>query len=86
MLHTGLCVHACACVHVGARARGRVQAHTYIIALLIQQATRMRHIVTSFVAHRSPLHFSTLSQNRCDFRVKVIEYKMCVFIFSITFV
>jgi hypothetical protein len=41
----------CACVHVGTRARERVHVHT---ALLIQHATRMRHIVTSFVAPRSP--------------------------------
>ena len=37
---------ACACVHV---------------ALLIQHATRIRHIVTSFVAPLAPPHFSTLS-------------------------
>jgi hypothetical protein len=45
-----------ACVHVVTRARGRVHTHT---DLLIQHATRMRHGVTSFVAPRSPLHFST---------------------------
>jgi hypothetical protein len=49
-------------------------------------ATRMRHIVTSFVAPRSPLYFSTLSHKRCDFRKKVIKHKMCVFIFYTTFV
>ena len=48
-------------------------------------ATRMRHIVTSFVAPRSPPHFSTLSHKRYDFRKKVTEHKMCVFILSTTF-
>jgi hypothetical protein len=46
----------------------------------------MRHIVTSFVAPLSPPHFSTLSPTRCDFRKKVAEHKICVLIFSTTFV
>jgi hypothetical protein len=40
------------------------------VALLIQYATRMRHILTSFVAPLSPLYFSTLSHKRYDFRGK----------------
>jgi hypothetical protein len=48
--------------------------------------TRMRHVVTSFVAPRSPLYFSTLSHIWCDFRKNVIEYKMCGLIFSTSFV
>jgi hypothetical protein len=44
------------------------------------------HIVTSFVAPRSPLYFSTLSHKRCNFRNKVTEDKMCVFVLSTTFV
>ena len=61
---------SCACVHV---------------ALLILHATIMRHVVTSFVAFQTPPYFSTLSQKRQDFRGKVAEYKMCVFIFSTHF-
>jgi hypothetical protein len=68
-------------VHVGTRACGHVHAHT---ALLMQHATRMRHIVTSFEAPRSPLYFLTLSHKRCDFRKKFIEHKMCDFSFSTT--
>ena len=64
VLLTGLCVRACmhkrVCVHVGIRARGRV-------SLLIQHATRMRHIVTSFVAPLPPPNISTLSHKGCDF-------------------
>jgi hypothetical protein len=52
--------------------------------MFIQQATRMRHIVTSFVAHLAPSHFSTLSHKRRDYRKKVIEHKMCGLMFSTT--
>jgi hypothetical protein len=56
------------------------------VALLIQHAIRMRHIVTSFVTPLAPPYFSTLSHKRHDFRKKVIEHKMCVLIFCTTFV
>jgi hypothetical protein len=58
------------------------------IALLIQHATLMRHVVMSFAAPRRPPHFSTLSHKRYDFRKKIIEHtsKMRVFIFCTTFV
>ena len=62
---------ACACVHV---------------TLLIQHAIRIRHIVTSLVPPLAPPYFSTLCHKWHDFRKKVIELKMCVLIFSITFV
>jgi hypothetical protein len=80
----------CVCVCTRSRACGRACGHpaawacpcAYVhVAVLIQHATRTRHIVTSFVAPRSSLYFSTLSHKLWDFRKKVIEYKMCVFIF-----
>ena len=46
------------------------------IVLLIQHATRMRHIMTSFVAPLAPTYFSTLSHKRRDFGKKIIEHKM----------
>jgi hypothetical protein len=56
------------------------------VALLIQHATRIRHIVTSFVAPLAPPYFSTLSHLTARFSgKKVTEHKMCVFIFSTAF-
>jgi hypothetical protein len=81
-LITGLCVPVCpCCVHVSTRTRGRVH-----IALLIQHATRMRHIVTSFMAPRSTPYVSTLSHKGYDFWKNIVERKMCVLVFSTTFV
>jgi hypothetical protein len=60
-----------------------VHAH---IALLIQHAMHMRHIVMSFVAPQSPLYFLAVCHKRHNFRKKVIEHKMCVFIFSTIFI
>jgi hypothetical protein len=82
-----VCVCVRACVYVGTGRVGvcmHISAH---IALLIQHATSMRHVVTSFVAPWSPLYFST-SHKRCDFRKKkkVVERKMCVLIFCTNFV
>jgi hypothetical protein len=57
-----------------------------LVAMLIQHATRMRHIVTSFVAVLAPPYFSTLSHKRQDLREKGNEHKMCVLILSTTFV
>jgi hypothetical protein len=67
-------------VFLSARARGRVDAR---VALLIRHATRMRHIVSSFVASLAPSYFSTLSHKRHDFRKKkkLLNIK-CVLIFS----
>ena len=66
---TSLRMYACSrsCVCPGAWASARACVH---VALLIQHATRMRHIVTSFVAAQSPPNFSTLSHKRHDFRKK----------------
>jgi hypothetical protein len=88
-----LCVCVCArararargCMRVDARTRGCVHACA-CVALLIQHAMCVRHIVKSFVAYLSPPHFSTLFHKRHDFRKNVTDHKMGVLIFSTTFV
>jgi hypothetical protein len=80
---TYLCVCACVRVWVPGCVYMFVRA---CIALLIQYATGVRHIITSFVAPLTPPHFLTLSHKRHDFRKNVTEHKMCVLIFSKTFV
>ena len=56
------------------------------VALLIKQATRMRHIVTSFVTPVAQPHFLTFCHKRHDFRKMVTERTVCVLIFSTNFV
>jgi hypothetical protein len=54
------------------------------VALVIQQATHMRHIILTSVACPVLPYFSMLSQ---VFRgKKILTYKMCVFIFHTIFV
>jgi hypothetical protein len=79
-----VCVRACvrACVHLSNRARGRVHAHKHV-ALIIQHAKRIRHIVTSFVASSSPPYYSALSHKWCDFRKKKLLNVKCVLQFSL---
>ena len=60
------------CAHASVRAWEGA-----LVALLIQHAMRMCHILTSFVAPLASPHFSTLSQERHNFQKKVIKHKMC---------
>ena len=54
------------------------------VALVIQHAMRMRHIVICGLSGCTV--FSVLSHTRHDFQRKIPEHKMCVLIFSTTFV
>ena len=68
-----VCVRARACLRPGAW----VCAYMCVrVALLIKHATRVRRIVTLFVACLAQTYFSTLSHTWHDFK-KVIELKMC---------
>jgi hypothetical protein len=55
-----------------------------VCSLRYQHAMRMLHIVICGLPRSTT--FSTLSHKRHDFRKTVIEYKMCVLIFSTAFV
>jgi hypothetical protein len=48
------------------------------VALFIQHAMSMRHIILPSVACLASPYFSTLSHKRHDLRKNVIELKMCV--------
>ena len=75
------CVRACVCVCGFADA-----VACACVPVVTQHAKRMRRIVLSSVASLAPPHFLTLSRIKSDFKKDVIEHKMCVWIFSTTFI
>ena len=56
------------------------------VALVIQHAKRMRHIIFSFVACLAVPYFSTLFHKPYNFRKKGTEHKMRVITLSTSFV
>ena len=78
LVHAWKRAYACVSAHACKRFFGRVDmcmsAH---VALLIQHAARMHHIVSSFVASLTPSYLSTLSHIRQDNQNKVFEHEIC---------
>jgi hypothetical protein len=56
------------------------------VALVIQHAKRMRHIILPSVASLAVPYFFTSSHKWYDFREKISEHRMCVLIFCLTLV
>ena len=66
-----------ACVGVGARA---------LVCVCVRVASMQRATISPSEAYLATPHFSTLSNNRHDFRKKVIEHKIRILIISTTFI
>ena len=56
------------------------------VVLAIQQAKHVGHIILSSVTNPALRELFTLSHTRHEFRIKVIEHKMFILIFSATFI
>ena len=64
------------------KSKGITYSQYVLVSLGIQHAKRMLRIVLSPEACLTLTNFSTLFHNRYSLREKVIDYKMCVLIFS----
>jgi hypothetical protein len=73
-----ICVLAC----VGVRA----QARACLLRLLSYLPSTQRECAMLSAASLAPQYFSTLSHKRNNFLKNVTEHKMCILIFSTTFI
>ena len=78
-------LRAIVCTRMRVRARERRDVRVRacaLVALLIQRATPLRHVVSSTVDSLAPPHFSILSHKRRNYRKMLLNIK-CVFQFSL---
>jgi len=69
-----LCNHCCS-----GKTISITQPVCLFVALFIQYAMRMHHIILPSVACHSVQYSCTLFHKRQDFRKKVIQHKMCFY-------
>ena len=79
VIHICVCERVCACVCLGEWASACACVH---VALLIQHASHMRHIVTSVVAPLAPSYISTYLINGTIFEKQLLNIKF-LFLFSL---
>ena len=69
---------------------GKVASVTYSecvsVALVVQHVKYMHFIILSFLACLSVQHFSVVSHKWHDFQKIVFGHRMCILVFSTTFV
>ena len=75
------CVRACVRASVCGGARARACAFARVVLFSMPCADAIWS-----VSYLTPPYFSALSHKRYDFRKNVTEHKMCVLIFSTTFI
>jgi len=67
------------------RGKAKSNKHRVSVALVNQQATRMRRVTVTSMACLAAAYVVTLSYKQHDFPTKICRIQMCVLIFTTTF-